>query len=104
MQKVITRIWHGTTLPDHADAYLNFLLTKGIKDYEATSGNLSIQIWRSIEEKEAHFWTVTTWNSMESIKQFAGVDADKAFYYEEDKDFLLEFEPKVRHFETYVVK
>jgi len=104
MQKVITRIWHGITLLDHADAYLNFLLTKGIKDYEGTPGNLSIQIWRNIEGKEAHFWTVTTWNSIESIKQFAGEDADKAFYYEEDKDFLLEFEPKVRHFETYIVK
>lgn len=104
MQKIITRIWHGVTLAEHADAYLDFLLTKGVKDYDATPGNLSIQIWRNLEGNEAHFWTVTAWNTLESIKKFAGEDADKAFYYEEDKNFLLKFEPTVKHLETYVVK
>jgi hypothetical protein len=27
---------------------------------------------------------------------------DKAFYYPEDKDFLLEFEPTVSHYEVAV--
>jgi heme-degrading monooxygenase HmoA len=104
MEKVITRIWHGTTLADHADAYLKFLLSKGTKDYESTPGNLSIHVWRSFEDNKAHFYTVTTWDSFESIKKFAGEDVEKAFYYPEDKNFLLEFEPQVKHHETYVVR
>jgi len=33
------------------------------------------------------------------IKGFAGDDAELAKYYPEDKDFLLEFEPAVVHYE-----
>jgi hypothetical protein len=38
---------------------------------------------------------------MEVIRNFAGRDVDKAKYYPEDNDFLLEFEDKVRHYEVF---
>ena len=34
------------------------------------------------------------------IKAFAGDDIELAKYYPEDKDFLIEFEPKVVHYEV----
>ena len=37
---------------------------------------------------------------MDSIRAFAGEDAETAKYYPEDKDFLLEFESKVVHYEV----
>jgi hypothetical protein len=37
---------------------------------------------------------------MESIKEFAGEDVEKAKYYPEDRDFLLEFESTVVHYEV----
>jgi len=39
------------------------------------------------------------WESIAAIKQFAGDDYEKARYYPEDKDFLLELEPAVSHYE-----
>jgi heme-degrading monooxygenase HmoA len=101
---MITRIWHGTTKAADADKYLNFLLESGVRDYCATPGNQEVKIWRSIEAGVAHFWTVTTWDNVESIKAFAGEDISKARYYPEDDDFLLEFEPNVVHHETFLVK
>ena len=101
MKQVITRVWHGTTLAQDADAYLEYLRQTGIKDYKSTPGNLNAQIWRRIEADKAHFWTVTAWDSFESIKKFAGEDFEKARYYPEDKVFLLEFEPNVIHCETF---
>lgn len=47
-----------------------------------------------------HFITLTFWDSLESIKGFAGQDVEAAKYYPEDKGFLLEFEPKVVHYEV----
>jgi hypothetical protein len=47
-----------------------------------------------------HFITLTFWESLETIKGFAGHPVDRAKYYPEDKDFLLEFEPKVQHWEV----
>jgi hypothetical protein len=38
------------------------------------------------------------WDSKDSIRGFAGEDVERARYYPEDKDFLLEFEPSVTHY------
>jgi hypothetical protein len=51
-----------------------------------------------------HFWTVTEWKDVSSIKVFAGEEYEKAVYYPEDEGILLEFEEMVVHRETYVVK
>ncbi len=97
----ITRIWHGRTRADHADEYLEFVIDTGVADYKSIEGNLSVEIWRKIEGDICHFWTVTKWDSYESIRKFAGEDAEKAKYYEEDSRYLLEFEPTVEHYETF---
>jgi len=102
MNKVITRIWHGRTKIEHADEYVDFLIKSGVKDYKSIPGNLSVEIWRRKEKEICHFWTVTKWDSYESIKQFAGEDYDKAKYYPEDKKYLLEFEETVIHTETFI--
>lgn len=101
---MITRIWHGKTKASDSDRYLQFLLEKGVQEYLATPGILEVKIWRSVETDGAHFWTVSVWDSLESIESFAGTDVTNAKYYPEDSEFLLEFEPKVMHIETFIVK
>ncbi|NER14709.1 antibiotic biosynthesis monooxygenase [Leptobacterium flavescens] len=99
--KKITRIWHGRTRAGQADEYLEYVENTGIADYRTVKGNLSVKILRRIEDEVCHFLTVTEWDSYESIKKFAGEDYTKAKYYPEDKDYLLEFEEEVRHYETF---
>ena len=98
---MITRIWHGRTKAADADAYLDYLRNTGLKDYAATLGNLSAKILRRIEGDTCHFYTITEWDSIDSIKAFAGEAYEKARYYEEDGHYLLELEEQVVHFETY---
>jgi heme-degrading monooxygenase HmoA len=97
----ITRIWHGRTKATDADEYLQFVIDTGVADYKSISGNLSVEIWRRLDGDVCHFWTVTKWDSYESIRQFAGDDLEKAKYYAEDSKYLLEFEPTVQHCETF---
>jgi heme-degrading monooxygenase HmoA len=96
----IVRIWHGRTLREKADAYWRFLHDRAIPDYRSTPGNLEVKLLRRVDGDVCHFLTVTTWESMEAIVRFAGVPVDKAKYYAEDRDFLLEFEETVQHFEV----
>jgi heme-degrading monooxygenase HmoA len=96
---MIARIWHGMTPAAKADKYTEFLNARAIPDYRGTPGNLSVHLLRRDEGDRTHFLTLTFWESMETIKGFAGNPVDRAKYYPEDKDFLLEFEPKVRHWE-----
>jgi hypothetical protein len=42
---------------------------------------------------------LSLWGSLEAIKRFAGDDDEKAGYYPDDKNFLLELEPTVSHYE-----
>lgn len=101
MPTVITRIWHGVTLARHADNYLQYLEASGISDYKNTPGNLGVQVLRRLENDRCHFWTVTRWDSYESIKGFAGEQYEQARYYPEDAQYLLGFEPTVLHCETF---
>jgi len=99
--KKITRIWHGITQAEHAEEYLKYIADTGVLDYRNIRGNLSAKILRRIDGNICHFLTVTEWDSIESIKQFAGEAYEKARYYKEDEKYLLEFEENVTHYETF---
>ena len=99
---MIARIWHGTTGATKSDEYLNFLNKRAIPDYQSRGRNQGIYILRRIEGEQAHFLTLTLWESNEAIQKFAGPDIEKAKYYPEDLEFLLEFEPTVTHYEVFV--
>jgi heme-degrading monooxygenase HmoA len=94
---MIARLWHGRTSIQKADAYAAFLNNRAIPDYRAVPGNLAVHILRRDDSGVAHFYTFTLWESLEAIRNFAGSPVEKAKYYPEDRDFLLEFEPHVTH-------
>lgn len=98
---MIARIWHGRTSATNAEEYAEFVGKTGIPDYRRTKGNLGALVLRRIDGKEAHFLTVSFWDSMNSIKDFAGEDVGKAKYYPDDSKYLLEFEPNVLHYEVF---
>ncbi|HXB94143.1 MAG TPA: hypothetical protein VNU70_03255 [Puia sp.] len=100
---MITRVWHGRTSLRDAEGYLIFLLNDGTKEYRETPGNLSVRVWKRKDGDCCHFYTVTEWVDLESVKRFAGEDYEKAVYYPEDEGILLEFEPRVLHYESYDV-
>ncbi len=98
---MIVRMWHGRTLKEKAIAYMEFLKSKAIPDYQSIEGNLGLTFLKRDEEEITHFLLITYWNSFESIKKFAGSDPEVAKYYEEDKEFLLEKEQTVTHYEVF---
>jgi hypothetical protein len=42
---------------------------------------------------------MSLWESYGAVKRFAGPNFERAVYYPEDKNFLLELEPNVVHYE-----
>jgi heme-degrading monooxygenase HmoA len=97
---MIARIWHGVTSAEKADEYYQFLQQSGIADYKLVEGNRGVQVLQRIEGDKAHFLLITLWDSMDAIKRFAGDNPEKAKYYPEDKDYLLEFEEYVSHYDV----
>jgi len=98
---MIARIWHGKTSAANFDAYTEFLKHVAIPDYQKTTGFKALSFLRHINDSEGHFNLITYWEDLDVIKNFAGQDFEKAKYYPEDDNFLLEFEEKVQHFEVF---
>ncbi len=97
---MIARTWHGRVPAEKSDAYQEYLQRTGLADYRGTPGNRGIVVLRRIEADVAHFTLTSFWDSLDAIKRFAGADHERARYYPEDDDYLIEREANVVHHEV----
>lgn len=97
---MMARMWRGRTPASKADSYLEYLKQTGLKEYAAVPGNEGVLVLRRVSEEEAEFLLISLWESEEAIRRFAGDDLERAVYYPEDDEYLLEREPGVVHFEV----
>jgi len=97
---MIARIWHGVVPASQSDDYLQNQKENGIADYQSVEGNRGVFVLRRNEGERTHFLLLTLWDSLEAIVKFAGEDIQKARYYPDDKDYLIELEPNVMHYEV----
>lgn len=99
---MIARICHGRAAASKGDAYVDYLKVSGVRELQETKGNRGVLLLRKSGPDAAEFLVISLWESYEDIKAFAGSDLEKARYFERDDQFLLEFEPKVSHYEVHV--
>ena len=98
---MIVRMWHGMVKASKADDYAEFMKEREVPDYSSVDGLKKLMFLRSVEADVAHFLLVTHWDSMEAVKKFAGERPEKAKYYPEDDDFLLEKEETSALYEVF---
>ncbi len=97
---MIARIWRGAVRAKDAAAYAEYVQRTGIEGYESTPGNRgAMALWR-VEGDQAEFITVSLWESRAAIEAFAGQDIDKAVFYPDDDQFLVERDLTARHYEV----
>ena len=98
---LIARLWHGAVPAAKGDAYAAYLRRTGVPDCRTTPGNRGVEVLRQTTGEETHFLFVSFWDSMDAIRAFAGEDVGRARYYPEDREYLLELEPTVTHYEVF---
>lgn len=99
---MIARIWHGTTDAAKQQEYWEYTQRTGIADYQSVAGNKGVFALSRIEGDVAHFLYLTLWEDEDAIRAFTGEALERAQYYPEDADYLLEMEPTVTHYEVLV--
>ena len=97
----IMRLWHGEVAIEKADEYEKFMIKRAAPDYGSIDGLIKLYFQRKNEENTAHFLLVTLWDSIESVKKFAGDNPEIAKYYPEDDYYLLEKEEYVSMYEVF---
>ena len=97
---MIARVWFGRTKAEDYDAYLAYLEESGVATLKQTPGNQGVMVFRRLDGDEAEFGVMSLWDSLESVKAFAGEDVDVARYFPEDERYLLEFTPRLKHYDV----
>lgn len=97
---MIARIWKGTVDKEHGDKYLDYVIRTGVKEQRATPGNQGSWVLRRLTNGGEEFVVMSLWDSMDSIREFAGPAVNKAVYYPEDDQFLHEKAEEVTHYEV----
>ena len=97
---MIARTWHGTLDAARADEYAQYVRETGVIDLRKTPGNRGVLMLFDRSGSVAHITMISFWDSIDSIRKFAGDDVTKARYYPRDRDFLHELEPRVQHLEV----
>ncbi len=80
------------------------MIERAAPDYSSVDGLLKLYFQRRNESTKAHFLLVTIWDSLDSIKNFAGAEPELAKYYPEDDDFLLNKEKYTSMYEIFYEK
>jgi heme-degrading monooxygenase HmoA len=87
---MIARMWRGVVRTGDAEEYARYIEDTGMKEYAETAGNQGAWMLRRDDGDRAEIITFSLWDSLESIKGFAGEDIEAAVYYPEDDRFLIE--------------
>ena len=97
---MITRIWHGYTTPENADAYENLLLVKIFPGIAAknVAGYKQIQLLKRPLENETEFVTIMWFETLEDIINFAGTDYETSVVLPEAAALLKRFDAKSQHY------
>ena len=99
---MISRIWHGWTTLEKADAYETLLKNEifiGIQERQIT-GYRGIQLLRRTHETEVEFITIMWFDSLDSVRTFAGEDYETAVVPPKARKLLSRFDAHSQHYEV----
>jgi heme-degrading monooxygenase HmoA len=99
---MISRVWHGWTTCANADAYQELLRREILPGIHRVKGFKGAQVLRRDAGHEVEFVTITRFESMEAVKEFAGKDYELAVILPEAHRLLTRFDERSTHYETVV--
>lgn len=95
---MIAREWRCICPGDKIDEFIPYLHDTGIKDAENTPGYIGAEILKREIKGESEVVLITFWESIESVKGFAGEDFENAVLYPEDYKYGIRSDLSVKHY------
>jgi heme-degrading monooxygenase HmoA len=99
---VIARLWHGWTTPEHADAYEEFLRTKMFPSIHRVPGFVGADLLRRETADGVAFVTITRFDSLEAVREFAGEDHERAVVEPEAERLLSRYDERSEHYTVVI--
>ena len=92
---MISRTWHGIVPIQMKNEFEKYEYETGVKDTIAIMGNKGAYLKIVEQGQYAHFFLCTKWDSMESVRAYAGDNSTVAVTYPEDEKYGLISDPIV---------
>ena len=96
---MIARLWHGYTDPTNAPIYEQLLLTHILPGIHRIKGYKGCYLLQRKDGGEVEFITLTLWESLDAVKEFAGPDYSKAVIVPEAEALLTRHDAESVHYE-----
>jgi heme-degrading monooxygenase HmoA len=96
---VIARVWRGWTTPENADPYQELLGTTVLPGIDRVRGFRGAELLRRAVGDEVEFMTVTRFDSLDAVREFAGDDYEQAVISDEAHRLLSRFDERVALYE-----
>lgn len=96
---MIARVWHGRTKPEDADAYESMLKPEPLPGLGKVKGYKGSYLFRRNDGDEVEFITILLWDSIDSLRAFAGPDYERSIIPEERRKYLKRHDPKAVHYQ-----
>jgi heme-degrading monooxygenase HmoA len=97
---MISRQWRGIAKRSDADRYISHLRAETFPQLAAIPGFIDASILRREVAEGIEFQIVTTWESLEAIRKFAGENAQRAVVPEKVEKMMVSYDRAVDHFEV----
>jgi heme-degrading monooxygenase HmoA len=97
---MISRTWHGVARVESARDYIHHLQHDTFPQLSHIPGFVTASILRRPVEAGVEFLIVTTWQSMDSIRQFAGETTEVAVVSAAVQAMMVEYDKIVTHYEV----
>jgi len=97
---MISRLWHGWTARENAGAYEKLLREEVLPGIHRIRGFKGAQVLQRNVQNEIEFVTITLFDSIEAVKEFAGEDYEVAVVPPPARKLLSRFDARSAHYET----
>jgi heme-degrading monooxygenase HmoA len=97
---LISRIWHGWTSRENADAYESLLKSEILPGIHRVEGYLGATLLRREVPEGVEFVTMTLFDSLDAVRRFAGEDYERAVVPPEARALLSRFDERSVHYEV----
>ena len=97
---MITRLWHGYTKPEDAGTYQEMLLTSILPGIHRIAGYKGSYVLRKDGKDEVEFITLTFWESLDAVRQFAGPDYERSVIAPEAARLLSRHDERSIHYDS----
>lgn len=99
---MIARHWRGWTEQHNADAYEHLLKTTVLSGLRKLEGYRGGYVLRKDAAPEVEFVVINLFDSLDSVKRFAGLEYEVAVFEPEARRLLSRVEPIAHHYQVAV--